>query len=417
MKAKSTPKTINWLRTSKLLRWVLILIWTVILGVSLFWNISQHNRTVEEQARIIARTAFEKDVLYRKWNSGHGGVYVFVTSDSQPNPYLKDIPNRDLTTNAGEMLTMINPAYMSRQVFELQVKDMGVFSHITSLRPIRPENKADVWETAALQAFETGAKEKSGVTRIDGNNYLRLMQPLMVDEKCLKCHASQGYSVGQVRGGISETVPLAPIYAAGQDAEKTLILAHLGIWFIGILGIFWSTRVMHRSLVRQTEAEQNLKDMATHDKLTGLFNRTYFHDVMQQMEELKTQPVSVLMADIDLLKQTNDRFGHDAGDELIRRAASVLSDCFRTGDTVSRIGGDEFVVLLPNTNEEQAEIIMTRLRTALANHNDYYEDSPLGISFGIATSGPDELLGDVQKRADEKMYEEKMRRRSERAPS
>ncbi len=118
--------------------------------------------------------------------------------------------------------------------------------------------------------------------------------------------------------------------------------------------------------------------MATHDKLTGLFNRAYFHDVMQQLEDLKTQPVSVVMADIDLLKQTNDQYGHDAGDELIRRASSVFSDCFRASDTVARIGGDEFVVLIPNTNEEQAEVIMTRLRTSLANHNDFYEGSPLG---------------------------------------
>ncbi len=224
MKAAPAPISINWLKTSTILRWVLIFTWTLILGISLFWNITLHNRTVEEQARIIARTAFEKDVLYRKWNTGHGGVYVFITPDSQPNPYLKDVPNRDLTVTTGEMLTMINPAYMSRQVFELQEVDMGVYSHITSLKPIRPANAADAWETAALQAFEAGDKEISGITQADGKTYLRLMQPLMVEEKCLKCHATQGYSVGQVRGGISETVPLAPMYDGRSKRGKNLDL-------------------------------------------------------------------------------------------------------------------------------------------------------------------------------------------------
>jgi diguanylate cyclase (GGDEF)-like protein len=236
-----------------------------------------------------------------------------------------------------------------------------------------------------------------------------------VEERCLKCHASQGYVVGQIRGGISETVPLAPLATAGQTAFQSLIYGHIGIWLIGILGILWSSQIVRRSLVRQTEAEQNLVDMATHDKLTGLFNRAYFHETLQQLDDLKTQPISILMADIDLLKQTNDTLGHDAGDELIRRTSSVFSDCFRANDTVARIGGDEFVVLIPNANEDIARVILNRLKTALANHNDFYEGSPLEISFGIATSRPDELIADVQKRADENMYEEKLRRKAERA--
>src|SRR5512133_196404 len=414
MDRKITPKTINWQRTSKTLRWLFLLIWTAILGVSLTWNAYLHNKTIEDQARIIARTAFEKDVLYRSWNSGHGGVYVFITPDSQPNPYLKDIPDRDLTTTSGSQLTMINPAYMTRQVFDIQEKDMGVIGHITSLKPIRPANAADEWETKALLAFEEGTKEESVISQDAGQPYLRLMQPLMVEEKCLECHATQGYTVGQVRGGISETVPIGPLATAGQSALESLIYAHIGIWLIGILGILWSSQLVRQSLVRQTDAEQNLLDMATHDKLTGLFNRVYFHETLQQLDDLKTQPISIIMADIDLLKQINDTLGHEAGDELIRRASSVFSECFRASDTVARIGGDEFVVLLPNANEDVARVILNRLRTTLANHNDFYEGAPLEISFGIATSRPDELIADVQKRADERMYEEKKARKARR---
>jgi diguanylate cyclase (GGDEF)-like protein len=415
MDQTTIPKTINWLKTTRITRWVLLVAWTLILGASLAWNVHTHYSTIEDQARIIARTAFEKDVLYRSWNSDKGGVYVYITPDSQPNPYLKDLPDRDLTTTTGSQLTMINPAYMTRQVFDLQKKNMGVIGHITSLKPIRPANAADEWETMALTAFDAGEKEISGITRIEEQSYLRLMKPLTVEEKCLKCHASQGYTVGQIRGGISETVPLAPLATAGHTAFQSLIYGHIGIWLIGILGILWSSQIVGRSLIRQTEAEQNLLDMATHDKLTGLFNRAYFHETLQQLDDLKTLPISIIMADIDLLKQTNDTLGHDAGDELIRRTSSVFSECFRANDTVARIGGDEFVVLIPNANEDIARVILNRLRTMLANHNDFYEGSPLEISFGIATSRPGELIADVQKRADENMYEEKQRRKAERA--
>ena len=408
------PNTINWLRTTRITRWALLIAWTLLLGVSLAWNINTHNSTIEDQARIIARTAFEKDVLYRHWNSGKGGVYVFISPDSQPNPYLINIPDRDLTTTSGSQLTMINPAYMTRQVFDLQKKDMGVIGHITSLKPIRPANAADEWEISALELFEVGEKEVSGISITGEQPYLRLMKPLMVEENCMKCHAAQGYTVGQIRGGISETVPLIPLQTAGQFALQSLILAHIGIWFVGILGILWSNHIVHRSLIKQNEAEQNLLDMANHDKLTGIFNRAYFHETLQQLDDLKTQPVSILMADIDLLKQTNDSLGHDAGDELIRRASSVFSECFRASDTVARIGGDEFVVLIPNANEDIARVILNRLRTTLANHNDFYEGLPLEISFGIATSQPGEHISDVQKRADENMYAEKQRRKVER---
>ncbi len=97
---------------------------------------------------------FEKDVIYRRWNADHGGVYVPVTQKTKPNPYLDDL-ERDIITPLGKKLTKVNPAYMTRQVHELALKSNGVRGHITSLNPIRPANAPDPWETQALKAFET----------------------------------------------------------------------------------------------------------------------------------------------------------------------------------------------------------------------------------------------------------------------
>ncbi|GAG33923.1 unnamed protein product, partial [marine sediment metagenome] len=109
-----------------------------------------------EAARIQARTAHAKDVIYRRWNAGYGGVYVPVTKKTQPNPYLSGIPERDITTPSGRTLTLINPAYMTRQVHELAKEKYGVLGHITSLNPIRPQNAPDPWEIKALEEFERG---------------------------------------------------------------------------------------------------------------------------------------------------------------------------------------------------------------------------------------------------------------------
>jgi diguanylate cyclase (GGDEF)-like protein len=410
MKHPQTMQFVDWRWAMTLLRWALLAAWTVLIGASLAWNVVLHNQTIEDQARIIARTAFEKDVLYRRWNNGYGGVYVWITPNSQPNPYL-DVPERDLTTTGGQQLTMINPAYMTRQVFELQRADMGVIGHITSLKPIRPLNQADAWETSALQAFERGETESSVMVEVDGHPLLRLMRPLMVEEKCLKCHAKQGYTVGQVRGGISEAVPLTPLRAAGQNALITLVMAHAGIWLVGLIGIWGSVYFLQRSLHKQRSAEQKLLEMSTHDRLTGLYNRTYFEEVFQDLEEIKSGPVSIFMADVDNLKRVNDEQGHPAGDMLIQRAAEVFRDSFRVEDTVARIGGDEFVIILPKTDAVQAAAILQRVQLNLAQHNIHYPNELLDFSIGIATTAPGDTLQNTFKLADQRMYENKRKKK------
>ena len=96
----------------------------------------------------------------------------------------------------------------------------GVIGHITSLNPIRPENGPDDWEAGALRAFDQGAAEVSTVATYQNDPYMRLMRPLYVEENCLPCHAKQGYVVGQVRGGISENVPLAPLDQASRSYQR-----------------------------------------------------------------------------------------------------------------------------------------------------------------------------------------------------
>ena len=136
---------------------VLAIVATLSLGASLWWNISQQKIGARAVALTLARTSLEKDVLYRRWNALHGGVWAPVGPRTQPNPYLK-VPDREAATPSGRGLTMINPAYMTRQVYELAARDTGIQGHITSLNPIRPANAPDPWERRALERTEGGGR-------------------------------------------------------------------------------------------------------------------------------------------------------------------------------------------------------------------------------------------------------------------
>jgi len=218
-----------------------LLCWSVAVGLSLGLNLIQHQAHIEDIGRTLARASFDKDVLYRRWNALSGGVYATQSEIFSPNPYL-EVPERELTTPAGKKLTLVNPAYMTRQIHELGQKESGIQGHITSLFPLRPLNAPDDWEIAALQRFEKGATEVSSVELFRGAKYVRWMRPLFVEKSCLKCHAKQGYQEGQVRGGISQSVPLEPLEQQMSGALWSVWGGHLGLWLLGNLIIYLAYR-------------------------------------------------------------------------------------------------------------------------------------------------------------------------------
>jgi hypothetical protein len=195
-----------------------------------------------------ARSLFHMILDMRYWNAAHGGVYVPITRETQPNPYL-DIPDRDITTLDGQRLTMINPAYMTRQLSEIASKRNKVKFHITSQKPIRPANAPYPWEEKALQKFSRAGDEYYEWNLPKrGAREFRYMAPLWTEEACLKCHAKQGYKLGELRGGISVTIPVGTILSIRDHAIWKLDLIFLGIWLLGIIGIYGSYRSSVKTL-------------------------------------------------------------------------------------------------------------------------------------------------------------------------
>jgi PAS domain S-box-containing protein len=213
-----------------------LFVWSATIGGFAWWYSAESAANLSEMARLYARACHEKDVMYRRWNATHGGVYVPVTKDNPPNPYLQ-VAEREVTTPSGRTLTLVNPAYMVRQVHELAANSGSVQTHITSLKPLNPDNTPDKWEQKALFAFEEGEKEASVVVHQNGKHTARLIQPLYVEQSCLKCHEQQGYKIGDVRGGISVTVPIDSIWNAEIQQARNVSIALGAIWLLGTMAI------------------------------------------------------------------------------------------------------------------------------------------------------------------------------------
>ncbi|NLE43546.1 MAG: DUF3365 domain-containing protein [Chloroflexi bacterium] len=238
--------------------WILLGAWTVCVAASLIWNIHQEQVAIDELAYMRADLAIEKDMLYRRWASKMGGLYVAISDGVDPNPYLV-AAHRDITTTSGTRLTLVNPAYMTRQVNELARSEGLNYGHITSLRPTRPETMPDAWERAALLAFEEGAPEVHSVEFMDGAYYFRLMRPFTVEEGCLTCHAAQGYQLGDIRGGVSTAVSMDPLYAIERRVRAQLTLGHGLIWTIGVAGIWAAVGRLWRQMEQITESEEEAR--------------------------------------------------------------------------------------------------------------------------------------------------------------
>ena len=233
--------------------------WSCAMLLVMAFQIGQTNKAMVEITRIQAKIAYEKDLVFRKWGAMKGGVYAAVTVDTPPNPHL-NVPERDITTPSGKRLTLINPAYMIRQVQELERLDKGVIGHLTSLNPIRAANAPDPWEKEGLLAFEKGATEFSSVETIDGTPYMRFMKPFMTEEGCLKCHAQQGYKLGDIRGAISTSVSMKDIKKIQMAKLRTIFGSYFVIWLLGIAGLGFGTNRLNRQLEERRRTEADLAE-------------------------------------------------------------------------------------------------------------------------------------------------------------
>ena len=148
------------------------------------------------------------------------------------------------------------------------------------------------------------------------------------------------------------------------------------------------------------------------DKLTGLYNKNFFEEELARLDTNRQLPISLIMGDINGLKLINDAFGHNMGDRALKKAAEIMLSSFRDEDIISRVGGDEFIILLPMTNEQTALEIVERVKRKCENNSLEY--IKINISFGVATkTSVDEDIDKIYKKAEDRMYFNKLKESKE----
>lgn len=161
--------------------------------------------------------------------------------------------------------------------------------------------------------------------------------------------------------------------------------------------------------INAAQAERDrLEDLVRHDALTGLRSRAFCNLEIEHIEQNAIRPVCIISVDISGLKMINDSLGHSMGDTALTRAATLLRDGLRKTDCVARIGGDEFLAILPNCKLEKGKKLLSIIRERFDEYNSQPDVMPVFASLGLACARqPQERLRDVIERADEAMYENK----------
>jgi len=552
----------------------LIAAWTILILGFIVFGMHVSRKKIEEEARIQVSTLFEQNLVYRRWAASHGGVYVPVTDTFKPNPYLIT-PNRDLTATNGMKLTLVNPAWMTRQVFELLNKQMElpIINRLTSNRYLNPANKPDEWEENALLFFEQGKTEMGDIKVINDQPYMRLMKPIVIEKGCLKCHGHQGYNVGDIRGGISVSIPMKPYYDALSSEKRSVIISYFAFWAIGMGFILFFTGTVSRQQIKIIESNDALekkndelslifqvssatsktmdmdklladilniitrtgvfsvehkggiflvrderlvlvshightqefldahkeikigdclcglvaktgeilisrnssidtrhtitypnttahghiivplktadeiigvlylyvpadidlgeglvktllsigevaaiaisnvrlyeetKKLSLHDPLTGLGNRRMMEITLESLFEAVKRygrNLSAIMLDIDFFKKYNDTNGHPAGDQMLAVVAKIMLGEIRKSDIAVRYGGEEFIILLPETSLKDAGITAERIRRSI--------EAKAGITVSLGVSSFHRDMKDKEslvKQADHALYQAK----------
>lgn len=218
-----------------------------------------------------------------------------------------------------------------------------------------------------------------------------------------------------------EDVPLARAILKGESCSEEFIIRRDSLEDRYVLANAAPIRdsnnaikagiVVFLDITERKKTESELLYLSYHDHLTELHNRRYFEEELVRLDTVENLPLSVIMCDVNGLKLVNDSFGHDSGDALLRNAAKTIGNACRKGDLIARIGGDEFVVVLPKTSDEETEKIANHIKELAAMER--VANMELSISYGYDTKTTDaQSIVEIVANAENHMYRHKLYERS-----
>lgn len=172
-------------------------------------------------------------------------------------------------------------------------------------------------------------------------------------------------------------------------------------------GMVQSLMMVARDITERKQAEDHIRYISFHDRVTGLYNRAYFEEELRRLDTGRALPLSFIMGDVNNLKLVNDAFGHTEGDQLLRSVADILKKSCRNSDIIARWGGDEFAIILPNTDNATAQKICTRIKTAAENHNHAVIAPSIALGAAVKERAT-QAAHQVIVAAEEHMYDNKL---------
>lgn len=167
--------------------------------------------------------------------------------------------------------------------------------------------------------------------------------------------------------------------------------------------------IIFRDISEKLRKQKEIEFLSYHDYLTGLFNRRYMDQVIQDLDKDRYLPLGIMILDVNDLKEMNDEFGHQAGDDLLKKVSRILEAHLENKDILGRIGGDEFLVLIPNTHDQEMYELKHRLIDAF--DKETVRGKKITVALGYATKKDVDLdIYEVMKQADDFMYADKAKR-------
>jgi len=389
---------------------VLIVVYTLIV----YGGIFVLTRTIlADSLRAQAASYIDLVLTTRQWNASHGGVWVLKREGVEPNAFLRSLGiDPEITTEDGAELVLRNPSAMTREMSELTEEGRGIIFHLVGENPLNPANAPDEWEASGLAEIDEGGSWAETFVRTPGQTPVyRYIEPLIVDTSCMGCHTSeQGYSVGQRKGGLGVSIPTTTFDS--QMRRFSIVLSALAVFTLAI-GVGIALTMVTRLRTRLHVANSQLQIMAVTDELTGILNRrATLARLAEEFERSKRtdDPLSVISLDLDHFKNINDVHGHATGDCALREFTERVQSVTRNYDVFGRVGGEEFLVLAPNTTLAEASALGERILNAMRRVplTDCPGTVTMTASAGVAQLDEADLNYDaLLMRADEALYRAK----------
>jgi diguanylate cyclase (GGDEF)-like protein len=368
--------------------------------------------------RLLNKSMYEQADAYcdlivhaKEWNSDYGGIYVENHAGYESDPYLRKLGvEPDIQCSSGKTFTLLNHAVMLEEISRMSEKTEGVKFRLVGLTPINPANKSDALEKRVLKGFTEGSNEYAQLDYSSQQEVYRYIRPLIADLSCLKCHRSQGYSVGDVIGAISITIPVRNLLAENRTNKAIIIFGAIAAVVTLAAATFLST---WRLVIKLEKVQRHLVRQASTDELTGLMNRRnimkHLNEDLQRSIRLH-EPLSIMILDLDHFKQINDTYGHLFGDEVLKNISSVIRDSVRSYDSVGRIGGEEFLIISPGIMMKEVLSLAERIRGKVSEAVHVHEAVwiSMTVSIGVTSFEADDFdIASLLKRADRALYHAK----------